>query len=72
MTSIPENPNARLTRDALAKALTAVGHPIKPATLTTKGTRGGGPLPAFRRPASLVVCRSFVGGEPATTKEWRM
>ena len=43
MTLIPENPNARLTRDALAQALTEAGYPVKPATLATKATRGGGP-----------------------------
>jgi hypothetical protein len=43
MTTIPEDPNARLTRDALAEALTAMGYPVKPATLATKATRGGGP-----------------------------
>jgi hypothetical protein len=42
-TAIPEDSNARLTRDALAKALTAKGYPVKPATLATKATRGGGP-----------------------------
>ena len=47
MTLIPEDPDARLTRDALANALTAAGFPVKPATLATKATRGGGP--PFRR-----------------------
>jgi hypothetical protein len=40
---IPDNPDARLTRNATAAALTAAGFPIKPATLATKATRGGGP-----------------------------
>jgi hypothetical protein len=40
---IPENPDARLTRNATAAALTAAGFPIKAATLATKATRGGGP-----------------------------
>jgi hypothetical protein len=40
---IPENPEARLTRNATAAALTAAGFPIKPATLATKASRGGGP-----------------------------
>jgi hypothetical protein len=43
MTLIPEDPDARLTREALASALTAAGFPVKPATLATKATRGGGP-----------------------------
>jgi hypothetical protein len=40
---IPDNPDARLTRNATAAALTAAGFPIKAATLATKATRGGGP-----------------------------
>ena len=39
MTAIPENPNARLTRDALAQALTEAGFPVKPATLATRAPR---------------------------------
>jgi hypothetical protein len=35
--------DALLTRDQTAAALTAAGFPIKPATLATKATRGGGP-----------------------------
>lgn len=42
-TAIPENPDALLTRDAVAAALTATGFPVKPKTLATKATRGGGP-----------------------------
>jgi hypothetical protein len=40
---IPENPNVRLQRNALAAALTEAGYPIKPATLATMASRGGGP-----------------------------
>ncbi len=40
--AVPEDPNARLTRDAAA-ALTEVGFPVATATLATKATRGGGP-----------------------------
>jgi hypothetical protein len=44
MTSqIPENPDALLTRDHAAAALTAAGFPVKAKTLATKATRGGGP-----------------------------
>jgi hypothetical protein len=43
MTSIPENPDALLTRERLADALTEAGYPIKPKTLATKASRGGGP-----------------------------
>jgi hypothetical protein len=41
--SIPTDPNALLLRDRLAEALTEAGYPIKPKTLATKATRGGGP-----------------------------
>ena len=40
---IPDNPEALLTRDALAVALTASGFPVSAATLASKATRGGGP-----------------------------
>jgi hypothetical protein len=40
---ILDDPDRRLTRNATAAALTAAGFPIKPATLATKATRGGGP-----------------------------
>lgn len=43
MASIPENPNALLTRDSVATALSAAGFPVKAKTLATKATRGGGP-----------------------------
>jgi hypothetical protein len=52
---IPENPNTRLTRNALAAALTAAGFPIKPATLATKASRGGGPK--FQRFGSRPLYR---------------
>lgn len=40
---IPDNPDALMTRDAVASALTAAGFPVSGATLATKATRGGGP-----------------------------
>ncbi len=40
---VPDNPDARLRRDAVAAALTAVGLPVKSKTLATMATRGGGP-----------------------------
>jgi hypothetical protein len=43
VTGIPENPDAFLTREATAAALTAAGFPVSKATLATKATRGGGP-----------------------------
>jgi hypothetical protein len=43
MQPIPDNPDALLTREGTAAALTASGFPVKPKTLATKATRGGGP-----------------------------
>ena len=43
MTFNTQDPDALLTRDQTAAALTACGFPVKPRTLSTKATRGGGP-----------------------------
>jgi hypothetical protein len=43
MTLIPQNPDALLTRDQTATALTEHGYPVKAKTLATKASRGGGP-----------------------------
>ncbi len=43
LSSVPDDPDTRLTRDAVAAALTAAGLPVKPKTLATMATRGGGP-----------------------------
>ena len=43
MAHIPDNPDALLTRGAVAIALTASGYPVATGTLQTKATRGGGP-----------------------------
>ena len=40
---VPSTDDALLTRENVAKALTAVGYPVSPRTLATKATRGGGP-----------------------------
>ena len=40
---IPDTPDALLTRDRTAEALTEAGFPVKAKTLATKATRGGGP-----------------------------
>ncbi len=40
---IPTDADALLTREQAANALTASGYPVRPATLATKATRGGGP-----------------------------
>ncbi len=37
------SPDALITRDRVAAELTAAGFPVKPKTLATKATRGGGP-----------------------------
>jgi hypothetical protein len=52
---IPENPDARLTRDQVAALLTAAGFPVRAKTLATKATRGGGP--PFRRFGSRPLYR---------------
>lgn len=41
--SIPDTPDALLTRGRTAEALTEAGFPVKAKTLATKATRGGGP-----------------------------
>jgi hypothetical protein len=43
MTSNAHDPDALLTRDQTAAALTACGFPVKAKTLSTKASRGGGP-----------------------------
>jgi hypothetical protein len=43
MTSIPDNPDALLTRVQIAAALTEAGFPTSPYTLSSQATRGGGP-----------------------------
>jgi hypothetical protein len=43
MSRIPDDPDALLTRSQTAEALTLDGYPVKPKTLATKATRGGGP-----------------------------
>jgi hypothetical protein len=43
MAIMPDDPDARLTRDAAAEALTKAGFPVRKATLATLATRGGGP-----------------------------
>jgi hypothetical protein len=43
MNFIPESPDALLTREQTGAALTAAGFPVKPKTLATMASRGGGP-----------------------------
>jgi hypothetical protein len=66
-------PNALLTRDAVATALSDAGFPISAATLATKATRGGGPpfrlfgrRPLYVWEAALAWAQGRLS-EPATT-----
>jgi hypothetical protein len=43
MNNTPQNPNALLTREQLATALTEAGFPVRAKTLATQASRGGGP-----------------------------
>jgi hypothetical protein len=52
---IPTDPNALMTRDQVATALTEAGYPVKAKTLATKVTRGGGP--PFRHFGARVLYR---------------
>jgi hypothetical protein len=45
--AIPENPDALLSRQQVAAALTEAGFKTSPNTLATKATRGAGP-PFFK------------------------
>jgi hypothetical protein len=40
---LPDHPDALLTRERMAAALTAAGYPVATKTLATKESRGGGP-----------------------------
>jgi hypothetical protein len=52
---IPPDSDALLTRDQTAAALTEAGFPVRPKTLATKATRGGGP--PFQRFGSRPLYR---------------
>jgi hypothetical protein len=54
----PIDPEALLTRDQTADALTAAGYPTKPKTLATKATRGGGPPYHLFGPRALYRWRT--------------
>jgi hypothetical protein len=57
-TLIPENPDALLTRDVLAAALTESGYPVRPKTLSTLASRPGkAGGPPFRHFGSRVLYR---------------
>jgi hypothetical protein len=44
---VRDDPNALLTRDDMAEALTQAGFPNKAATLATKARRGGAPYQRY-------------------------
>jgi hypothetical protein len=75
-TLIPYNPEALLTRNATAAALTAAGFPVKPATLATKATRGGGPAyrlfgsrPLYRWADAIAWAQSRLSAPIRNTSE---
>jgi hypothetical protein len=43
MVDVPNDPDALLTRNQTAEALTKAGYPVKAKTLATKVSRGGSP-----------------------------
>jgi hypothetical protein len=72
----PDNLEALLTRDQTAAALTAAGFPIKPKTLATKATRGGGPpyrrfgaRPLYRWGDSLAWAQSRLSEPRVSSSE---
>jgi hypothetical protein len=76
MLPIPENPDALLTRDQTAAALTAAGYPVKAKTLATKATRGGGPTyrlfgvrPLYRWADALAWAQSRLSAPITATSE---
>jgi hypothetical protein len=65
---IHEGVDTLLTRDQVAEALTDAGFPIRPKTLATKATRGGGPpfrcfgtRPLYRWSEALAWAQSRLG-----------
>jgi hypothetical protein len=65
---IPEGVDTLLTRDQVAEALTDAGFPVRPKTLATKATRGGGPpfrcfgtKPLYRWSDALAWAQSRLG-----------
>jgi hypothetical protein len=77
MTLIPEDPDALLTREAVAAALTAAGFPVKTSTLATKATRGGGPpyqlfgaRPLYRWGGAVAWAESRLSSLHQSTSEY--
>jgi hypothetical protein len=74
--AIPSDPEALLTRDVMAQALTEAGFPISPATLATKACRGGGPpfrkfgpKPLYPWGSALEWARAKLGPMVSSTSE---
>jgi len=72
---LPDN-DALLTRDQVARALTAAGFPTSPKTLATKASRGGGPpfrkysnRPLYQWGTSLAWAISRLGPIVTSTSE---
>ncbi len=78
MTNISNNPDALLTRDRIAAALTDAGFPVTASTLATKATRGGGPpfrrfgtRPLYRWSDAFAWAQSRLSKPIRTTSELR-
>ncbi len=74
--AIPDDPDALLTRAALAAALTEAGYPTARATLATRAVRGGGPpyrhygpRVVYRWADALAWARSRIGPLIRSTSE---
>jgi hypothetical protein len=70
------SPETLLRRTPLANALADAGYPIRPATLATKATRGGGPpfhkfgrIPLYRWGDALAWAESLLSGPHSSTSE---
>jgi hypothetical protein len=74
--SIPQNEDTLLNRKAVAAALTEAGFPVKPATLATKASRGGGPpyqlfgrVPVYRWSSAVAWAQSKLSDPVRNTSE---
>jgi hypothetical protein len=73
---IPDSEDALLRRRQVAEALTVAGYPVKPATLATKASRGGGPpfrmfgrVPLYRWGDALGWAKSRLSPPRRSTSE---
>jgi hypothetical protein len=74
--TIPNDPDALLTRKGAAEALNAAGFPVAEKTLATKATRGGGPpyrrfgaRPLYRWADALAWAQAKLGPTVTSTSE---